>query len=443
MHLSFFDARRLSDKSNSPVGAEPRTALQKSDMVINTNISAQNSAALLMQSSQRLAQSLARLSSGSKIVSAADDAAGLAVSMRTNAQISRTDAASNNIANALSFSQTQDGYLNQIGNALTRMSELTVLAQDVTKTSSDRSLYNQEFQTLGTFIQGIQTKDFNGVSLFGSNGLNVTTDADGNTFSMSGVSANYLTGSTTTTTTTSTVGYAANTQLGQVSPGFASNPIEGYLGAYDSTGTGYTYSILQPTNTISDMVNALNSTSGRTSATYDANTGQLSITVNPGHYLVSDDSMPGNGSLLVDLGFGPANGLFGDLDINNSNGSSPLTVSANLTHSVTTTQTTTVGALDISSLQGASAAQKSLESAISQLATDRATVGANMERLSYNSAQLATLKNNLTAANSQITDVDVATESSNYARQNILVQAGTAMLAQANSQPSSILRLLS
>jgi flagellin len=80
-------------------------------MVINTNLSAQSSATLLMHSSTMLSQSLARLSSGSKIISPADDSAGLAVSMKLNAQMARIDAANNNVGNAISLNQTQDGYL--------------------------------------------------------------------------------------------------------------------------------------------------------------------------------------------------------------------------------------------------------------------------------------------------------------------------------------------
>src|SRR5215213_8315840 len=86
-------------------------------MVINTNISAQSSARLLSQSSAMLAKSLARLSSGSKIVSPEDDAAGLAVSMRFDAQINRINAAKNNVGNAISFSQTQDGFLKKVTKA--------------------------------------------------------------------------------------------------------------------------------------------------------------------------------------------------------------------------------------------------------------------------------------------------------------------------------------
>ena len=266
-------------------------------MVINTNTSAQSSATLLGQSSAMLSKSLARLSSGSKITSPADDSAGLAVSMKLNAQIARIDGASNNVGNAISFNQTQDGYLSKINDALSRMSELAILSQDVTKSASDKALYNQEFQTLSTYIGDVATKDFNGVSLFSGNALNVTTDSDAHTFSMTGVN---LGNTTYTTATASTIDTTAN------------------------------------------AVTALTN----------------------------------------------------------------------------------------------------IKNAISQLATDRANIGSNIESLSYYSDQLGTLKNNLSAANSRIVDVDVAQESTRYAKYNILVQSGTAMLAQANAQPQSALKLL-
>jgi flagellin len=267
-------------------------------MVINTNLSAQSSANLLMQSSTQLSKSLARLSSGSKVTSPADDSAGLAVSMNLQAQMGRNTAAQNNIGNAISFNQTQDGYLQQVASALNRMSELSIQSQDVTKSDSDRSLYQQEFNTLAAYVNNVATKEFNGVSLFNGSSLNVTVDSDANTFTMTGVDM--------TTTTFSGLGS-------------------------DSIGT----------------------TAGAVTALAD------------------------------------------------------------------------------------------VKAAISELAADRANIGANMETLTNYSNQLSTLNNNLSAANSEIMDVDVAQESTNYAKYNILVQSGTAMLAQANSMPQSVLKLLS
>jgi len=268
-------------------------------MVINTNISATNSASLLEQSSAMLSQSLQRLSSGSKIISPSDDSAGLAVSMKLTSQMARVSGAQNNLSDAISFSQTQDGYLSQVDSALSRMSELTVLSQDVTKVTSDRALYNQEYTALATYIDNVATKDFNGVSLFTANALNVTTSPDGSSpFSMTGVD---LGGATYTTATSATIDTVAN----------------------------------------------------------------------------------------------------------------------------------------------AVTAQADVIAAITQLASDRATVGTNEETMTYNNNQLNTLSNNLAAANSQIMDVDVAQESTTYAKYNILVQTGTAMMAQANSLPQSVLKLLS
>jgi flagellin len=266
-------------------------------MVINTNISAQTSARLLDTSSTMLSKSLARLSSGSKLNSPEDDAAGMAVSMRFDAQISRITATKNNVGNAISFNQTQDGFMSKVSKALDRMSELAILSQDVTKGDADRALYQEEYATLGAYIDDLGTKDFNGVSLFGGGALNVTTDSDGNTFSMAGV---------------------------------------------DLADAAYT----------------------------DATTG------------------------------------------------------------------------DVATTAGAATALTDVKAAITQLATDRATVGANITRLSYTNEQLSVLRENLSAANSRIKDVDVAEESTQFARYNILVQAGTAMLAQANATPQSALRLL-
>jgi flagellin len=266
-------------------------------MVINTNIQAENAARNLQTSTALLSKSLSRLSSGSKIVNPSDDPAGLAVSSRLDAQVNRTKAAQGNVANAISFTQTQDGYLQKISDALDRMSELSVLAQDVTKTDSDRALYNAEYQQLGSYVTDTASKDFNGVSLFSNNSLGVTIDSEGGNFTMAGINLS--------------------------------------AGAY----TGAT-------------------------------------------------------------------------------------------------------AASIASVTLAAAALDEVKGAISQLASDRASIGAYQARLNYTSDQLSISNQNLTAASSQIKDVDVAEEATQYARYNILVQSGTAMLAQANSMPQAVLKLL-
>jgi flagellin len=262
-------------------------------MVINTNMSAQTGARLLSESTSLLNKSLARLSSGLKIVSPEDDAAGAAVSLRFDAQINRVDAARNNVSNAISFSQAQDGYLKKIGKAMDRMSELAVLAQDVTKSAEDIALYQTEFSALATYINDLAGKEFNGVGLLDGVDRDVVVDSEGGTpFTMTGVDGT----------------------------------------AFDLSGS--------------------------------------------------------------DVG------------------------------------------------TDAAAALTAVTSAIDALSGSRATVGASISVLNFYNDQLAVLKDNLTVANSRIKDVDVAQESTNFARYNILVQAGTAMLAQANAEPQSVLRLI-
>ncbi len=256
-----------------------------------------DTATLLSQSNSALQQSLMRLSSGNQITSPGQDSAGYAVSLSLVSQQGENTAASNNISDAISFSQTQNGYLTQVTSALDRMSELSVQAQDVTKSNADRSLYQQEFSTLASYVNNVSTENFNGVSLFNGTALNVTIDSNGGTFSMSGV----------------------------------------------------------------DL----------TSATFSSLATQ-----------------------------------------------------------------------NIGTVAGASTAETAVNSAITQIGVLSATLGASQETLNNYSGQLATLNNNLAAANSAIMDVNVATESSNYAKENILVQTGTAMLAQANAIPQIALKLI-
>ncbi|SVA96145.1 uncharacterized protein METZ01_LOCUS148999, partial [marine metagenome] len=176
-------------------------------MVINTNITANTASRNLANSTSLLSKSLARLSSGSKITSPEDDAAGLAQSIKFEAQINRNNAVKANLGNAVSFTQTQDGFLQKVQSALDRMSELSVLSQDVTKTVEDRSNYTVEFSQLQNYISDIGTKDFNGVSLFASTGESVTIDSDATKFAMQGIDVT----STQATTGMATIYTAAST----------------------------------------------------------------------------------------------------------------------------------------------------------------------------------------------------------------------------------------
>jgi flagellin len=136
-------------------------------IVINTNSSATVSAFNLARNNSALQKSLARLSSGSKIVHPSDDAGGLAVSYKLTAQVHRLDAVRQNVANGVSFLQVQDGALTVTGNILDRMSELKTMSLDMTKNDSDRGNYDTEFTELQQQLGNIMSEKFNDINLFG------------------------------------------------------------------------------------------------------------------------------------------------------------------------------------------------------------------------------------------------------------------------------------
>tara|TARA_B100001939_G_scaffold208618_1_gene179395 strand:- start:438 stop:1907 length:1470 start_codon:yes stop_codon:yes gene_type:complete len=154
-------------------------------MVINTNISSVRTANLMKASVRRLNESVARLSSGSRIINPADDAAGLAVTTKFTTKTHRIDAVRNSLANTLSFVQTADGYLQKVAKALTRMGELAALAKDGTKTDTDLANYNLEFQELKEFVRDMQDRSMNGQSLLKGGNISVLNDANGQSFSFS------------------------------------------------------------------------------------------------------------------------------------------------------------------------------------------------------------------------------------------------------------------
>jgi flagellin len=302
---------------------------------INTNPAASAAAYSLDNISRNLQKTLQRLSSGSRIVSPMDDAGGLAVSMRLTAAIRRTEATQSNVSNAQSFLETQDGVLKAAEKVINRLGELTQLATDVTKGTSDLALYQTEVNQLKSQMKALLSETFNGVSLFSSNGA---TSASG-AISASGATA---------------------------------------------------YNIV-----------------------------------------ASQDGTQTIGISKADMG-----ALFALVAGTSSSPSTATIVTSNGINLVETTSTnSTVASLGTTSIA-------TITSAIQAIATLRANNGAEQSRLGFAADVLSINKTNLEAANSRILDVDIAEESAKLARFNILQQAGTAMLAQANQSTQSILRLL-
>ena len=274
-------------------------------VVINSNIAASVASNNLAYSTSMLQDSLNKLSSGSKITTPADDAGGLAVSMKLTATVNRETDLQNNISDATSFLQTQDGALSVAGSVLDRMSQLETLYQDPTKNSSDQANYDDEFTQLQSELTNLSSSTFNGVSLFASStgqSLSVYTD--------------------------------------------------------DTLSSSQAVSVSQ-------------------SALSDSTSGIGAIT----------------SSAVTSLG---------------SSGFSLSTIT----------------------------------DAIQNVATMRAENGAEQSRLNFARTMLTTNQTHLQSAVSNITDVDVAKETTNLAKWNVLVQAGTSMLSQANQSSQVALKLI-
>ena len=148
-------------------------------LTINTNQSAANAARYLNNTHSALQTSLNRLSTGKRINNPADDAGGLAVSVKMEATIRRTEAVNICLSNAVSFLQTQDGALQNIGNIVTRISELKMLHSDVTKSATDRENYNTEYSQLLKQLNTYKKEKFNGVTLFGAVLAGIIVNEDG------------------------------------------------------------------------------------------------------------------------------------------------------------------------------------------------------------------------------------------------------------------------
>jgi len=509
-------------------------------MVINTNIPSAYASRILSGSTNNLAKSLAKLSSGSRIVSPEDDAAGLAQSMKFGAEIGRIGAARSNVGNAISFSQTQDGFLSKIDSALRRMSELATLSADQTKAADDVANYEKEFAELKSFITKSSTKTFNSVGLFsaatlvdkelGANDALLKTQYDALTTELATWSADpadvanagTITGITSAAGTeiftktahgmttgmkvtfvSATAGatsggeFEAAGEVAYVKEGADANTFTLYsdaalttqvmvdtdhaAGVLDQSGA---YSKLQALRT--DIANMAREWAYKEDGT-GANAKTEYATVLTGNTawadvydfwqtrtsnswsgvrahtdgyttaLAADHELHvGNAGAMTDTLIEGYKKMVADIKsyVNNNAAGLEVTDASDATTfqlkgaDVSTITNAISSATDTNTLNAAMTKTNAadyvtrINTLINNLAGSRAYVGANISRLNMVESQLAVYGENLSAANSRIADVDVATESANYAKQQILVQSGTAMLAQANVLSQSALKLL-
>jgi len=380
--------------------------------IINTNIASLNAQRNLNASQNSLAVSLQRLSSGLRINSAKDDAAGLAISDRFTSQIRGLNQAARNANDGISLAQTAEGALGEVTNNLQRIRELAVQSSNATNSSSDRTALQAEVAQLLNEIDRVANQtSFNGVKLLdgsfsgavfqvGANaGESITVAAitDANVAAIGSVSQ--ASGAALTVSASAITGFATAIASG----GVTLNGVN--IGAIGSASSS--------AERAGQLVNAINNTSAQhgVGAVYNTATGQ--ITLSSAAAVV----VAGTTNLATVAGY--ANGTLG---------------------SVTTT--TGIAGLDVSSYANAQLAIQLADSALATVNSTRATLGAVQNRFSSVVANLQTAAENLSASRSRIMDADFAAETANLTRAQILQQAGTAMLAQANAEPNNVLALL-
>jgi len=380
--------------------------------IINTNVASLNAQRNLSSSQGSLNTSLQRLSSGLRINSAKDDAAGLAIADRFTSQIRGLDVASRNANDGISLAQTAEGALGEVTNNLQRVRELAVQSANASNSASDRAALNTEATQLLSEVDRVasQTK-FNGVSLI-----------DG-----SFTSAVFQVGANAGETITVSSLVDANTAaLGSVTS--ASGQSSAVAGISDLTA-GATGDLIINGTDISTQIGAAGTSQQRVGQVVDAiNNSSTTTGVN-----AAFDSATGKivlSSAATITVTGADDGTKTGFDISNSDGSGAAATTTGLT------------SLDLSSYAGASLAIQQIDSALGQVNSARATLGAIQNRFSSVVSNIASTSENLSASRSRIQDADFAKETAALTRGQILQQAGTAILSQANSAPQSVLSLL-
>jgi flagellin len=504
-------------------------------LTINTNVMSLNAQRNLGTSQSALAKSMQRLSSGLRINSAKDDAAGLSISDRMTSQIRGLNQATRNSNDGISLAQTAEGALQETTNLLQRMRELAVQSANDTNSSSDRTSLQAEVNQLKQEMTRIaDTTEFNGKKLLdgsmttaqfqvgananqtisfgiksaeatslGNNSLSSNNDVA--TFgievattaaaasSANNVKAQALTivgpsGSKTIAATALVAGTNANAIAGLVNAQSGSTGVtaeatttatlnglvsDGTVGfkLQGTNSTAISISATVTTTNLSSLAQAINDQAGNTgiSATLGSNNSSITLTQASGFDIKISDythssglaadtiALTGSEGAAATLVTGAADSstVGGEVSFSSAgtfNVSSSIATGAGSLFGDTATPVAANGAnvstlnsintVDITTVGGAASAIKSIDSALTQVDNMRGELGAVQNRFESTIANLSNVSENLSAARSRILDADIAQETSSMTKQNILQQAGVAILAQANQAPQLALSLL-
>jgi len=404
---------------------------------INTNIASLNAQRNLATSQSSLSTAMQRLSSGLRVNSAKDDAAGLAIAERMNSQVKGLTVASRNSNDGISLAQTAEGALGKVGDMLQRMRELAVQSSNATNSTSDRKALQAEVTQLSSEIDRVaKTTTFNGTKILDGS-------FSGAVFQVGANSGDNI-----------TVGALANAKgkdLGSISFASASQTnID--TSATSTTFTDFSTSIdagtmkidIGSTQVSLDKIEGASSATerlGQVAAAINAKTADTGVTA----FVTKQD----NGQYRLDL----------RSDAQDTSATTPTATAVSLTgfdeaKTGVATATTTLAVatedadkkgiadVDVSTQAGAWTAMKKIDAAINSVNSSRADLGALQTRFENAVSNIAIQTENTSAARGRIVDADFATETANLSRSQILQQAGTAMVAQANQLPQGVLALL-
>jgi flagellin len=427
---------------------------------VQTNVSAISAQRHLGATSNALGTAMERLSSGFRINRAADDAAGLAISEKLKAQIGGLNQASRNSQDGISMIQTAEGALDEVQSMMQRMRDLAVQAASDTNGQTERDNINLELSQLGKEINSISMRSkFNGQSLLSGSLVKAQyTNTSGAIAAWAG--GTEITGDGTSNGTSIT----SNVYVNAVSvDGAQSGKSFTLTGITANASSGIPSSVTMTMNNTAGVATVITDAAGHTSnvtQTIDvaalAAGGAQTLNFSNLGVTITLAAIAGDTADAIALGL---DGV-GTIDTAMGNGTAVLQTGSNQGDetSVDFVNTSLAGGTGVKALdtlaaslktfasggtrENASSLISALDNALASISNSRAILGAAQNRLQHTIANLGTTSENLSASNARIRDVDVATESSNMAKNQVLEQAGVSVLAQANQLPQLALKLL-
>ena len=430
--------------------------------VINTNVSATLASNAISRNDRAMSTAMERLSTGLRINSAADDAAGLAIASRMRSQVDGLEQAARNANDGISMIQTAEGAYIEVSNMLGRMKELAVQASSGTYSDTDRAALNLEFGQLQAEMQRIAgNTQWNGFNILDGNSSSVSYQVGAGSGQTMAVAFNTLYKTTWSATANPTasrneadgvkrsVQYAVDfsgvtagaTRANVLADSAAHDPnLHHYLKFTVVDGASNEVDVL--IRVTDEAITAVNNGGGL--VTVDTDDPEVAY-IDGGRSSLAT-VLSGAGSAGIVIRFGSDNTAGGgnaadSIQIEATAGNEGFGIKGN-SLALVTGEVSSLDAYDVSSAANAQKSVAELDALITKVAAGRAKYGAYINRLEYASDNLMNVAQNTDASRSQIEDADYAAETSELARTQIIAQASTAMLAQANQSKQSVLALL-